>query len=84
MICFLSVCVLSLGCHEIASQCEVSGVEWRIQLYSFTIVIIVVVFGDRGMQICREEFVSLHTQPVLANLSQSLLYRYGFTAADIR
>jgi len=36
------------------------------------------------VQICREQFVSLHTQPVLANLSQSLLYRYGFTPADIR
>jgi len=37
-----------------------------------------------GMQICREQFVSLHSQPVLSNLSQSLLDRYGYAASDIR
>ena len=35
-------------------------------------------------QVCREQFVSLHTQPVLSELSQSLLDRYGYSASDIR
>jgi len=38
---------------------------------------------DCGMQVCREQFVSLHSQPVLANLSKSLLDHFGYTASDI-
>ncbi|CAH2044038.1 unnamed protein product, partial [Iphiclides podalirius] len=38
---------------------------------------------DRMNQICREQFVALHSQPILENLSEFLVKRYSYSESEI-